>query len=161
MLADPENPGRSVLLEQDRRGSYLLNSRDLCMIEHLPDLAGAGVNSLKIEGRVKSSFYVATVVKAYREALDAYLGDPAGWSCCPKWLSDLNKTSTGRSTPAFFTPGRRKTPSFRQAGSTAAKRLSSASSKLSCPTAACCWSNSATKFKPAICWSLSSPGDAM
>lgn len=102
MLTDPENPGRSVLLEQDRRGSYLLNSRDLCMIEHLPDLAGAGVNSLKIEGRVKSSFYVATVVKAYREALDAYLGDPAGWSCCPKWLSDLNKTVHRPFDTGFF-----------------------------------------------------------
>jgi putative protease len=101
-LVDPADPERSLLLEQDQRGSYLLNSRDLCMIEHLPALAQAGITSLKIEGRVKSSFYVATVIKAYREALDAYLGDPAGWFCRPEWLSDLNKTVHRPFDTGFF-----------------------------------------------------------
>lgn len=62
------------------------------MIEHLPALAAAGLQSFKIEGRVKSAFYVATVVKAYREALDRYLADPLHYTTDPRWLQDLEKT---------------------------------------------------------------------
>jgi U32 family peptidase len=89
----------------DSRGSYIFNSNDLCMIEHMPALLEAGLDSLKIEGRVKSAFYVATVVKAYREALDRYQTDPGAYRCDPTWLQDLSKTVHRRfDTGFFFTP---------------------------------------------------------
>ncbi len=91
-LHEVKRPDQPLRLEQDSRGSYLFNSHDLCLIEYLPELAAAGLNSLKIEGRVKSAFYVATVVKAYREALDAFYADPDHYRCDPAWLADLRKT---------------------------------------------------------------------
>ena len=62
-----------------------MNSRDLCMLDKLPDLIDAGISSLKIEGRMKSPFYVATVVSAYRAALDEYLEDPDNYTFQEKW----------------------------------------------------------------------------
>jgi len=87
-----KRPDQPLLLTEDGRGSYLMNSRDLCLIEHIPALLAAGLSSFKIEGRVKSAFYVATVVKAYREAIDQYLADPDHYAVDPAWLSDLAKT---------------------------------------------------------------------
>lgn len=91
-LREQKRPDQPLLAGEDARGSWLLNSRDLCLIEHLPELAAAGLNSFKIEGRVKSSFYVATVVKAYRAAIDAWKADPCNWQPDPAWLADLQKT---------------------------------------------------------------------
>jgi putative protease len=91
-IHEVKRPDQPLRLVEDERGSYLFNSRDLCLIEHLPALAAAGITSLKIEGRVKSAFYVATVVKAYREALDALAADPDHYQCDPAWLADLAKT---------------------------------------------------------------------
>ncbi|MDW7655867.1 MAG: U32 family peptidase [Bacillota bacterium] len=91
-LREIKRPDQPIVVHEDTRGTYLLNSRDLCLIEYLPELAAAGLNSLKIEGRVKSSFYVATVVKAYRAALDAWMADPHHWRPDPAWLADLQKT---------------------------------------------------------------------
>lgn len=91
-VREVKRPDQPLLLTEDERGTYLMNSRDLCMIEHLPALHAAGIDSFKIEGRVKSAFYVATVVKAYREAIDQYLADPAQFEVDPAWLSDLSKT---------------------------------------------------------------------
>ena len=62
---------------EDERGTYIFNSKDLNMIQHIPELVDAGIFSLKIEGRIKTCFYVGTVIKAYREAIDDYLKDPA------------------------------------------------------------------------------------
>lgn len=78
-------------VEED--GTYIFNSKDLCMIEHIPDLIRAGLDSLKIEGRVKSSYYVACVTNAYRMALDAYLASPDTWSMQPQWREELDKVS--------------------------------------------------------------------
>jgi len=104
-IAEEKRPDLPLTVASDSRGSYLFNSRDLCMIEHIPELAEAGLSSLKIEGRVKSAFYVATVVKAYREALDRYLDDPAGYVCDPAWLADLRKTVHREfDTGFYFTP---------------------------------------------------------
>jgi putative protease len=64
------------IVEEDR-GTYIFNSKDLCMIDHIPELVEAGIYSLKIEGRIKTAFYVGTVVRVYREAIDDYLTDPA------------------------------------------------------------------------------------
>jgi putative protease len=91
-LREAKRPDQPIIVNEDERGTWLLNSRDLCLIEHLPELAAAGLNSLKIEGRVKSSFYVATVVKAYRAAIDAWMTDPDNWQPDPAWLADLQKT---------------------------------------------------------------------
>lgn len=91
-IREIKRPDQPLLLTEDERGTYLMNSRDLCMIEHIPALLAAGLTSFKIEGRVKSAFYVATVVKAYREAIDRYLADPDHYAVDPAWLSDLAKT---------------------------------------------------------------------
>ena len=71
-LMEEKRPGEYFPIEENERGTFIFNSKDLCMIRHIPELIESGITSLKIEGRVKSSFYVATVVKAYREAIDAY-----------------------------------------------------------------------------------------
>ena len=78
---------------QDEQGTYLFNSRDLCLISHLPKLIDAGVSSLKIEGRMKSLFYVATVTNAYRMALDHYAAHGAGAVLPDAIMSELNKAS--------------------------------------------------------------------
>jgi U32 family peptidase len=92
-LVEETRPGEYFPLEQDSRGSYLLNSRDLCLVEHLPDLLQAGVDSLKIEGRMKSRYYVASVTRVYRQALDRYLADPVGFQVDPVWRQELGKVS--------------------------------------------------------------------
>ncbi len=61
---------------ENERGTYIFNSKDLCMIEHIPELIDAGIDSLKIEGRMKTALYVATVARTYRKALDDYMQDP-------------------------------------------------------------------------------------
>lgn len=70
-LVEEKRPGRYFPIGEDGRGSYILNANDLCMIEHVGELAEAGVSSFKIEGRAKSSYYTASVTAAYRAALDA------------------------------------------------------------------------------------------
>ena len=67
--------GEYYPVEEDERGTYILNSKDMCLIEHTKELAEAGITSFKIEGRMKSTYYVATVVNAYRRAMDAYLNN--------------------------------------------------------------------------------------
>ena len=69
-LVEQKRPGQYYPIEEDERGTYILNSKDLCMIGHLPELIEAGVNSLKVEGRMKTQLYVATVARAYRKAID-------------------------------------------------------------------------------------------
>ncbi len=85
----PEHP---LLVEEDERGSYIFNSRDLCLIDYIPELVKAGINSFKIEGRMKGAFYAAATVKAYRAALDSYLADPKAYSPDPRWRQDLERT---------------------------------------------------------------------
>ena len=92
-LVEEKRPGEYYPVEEDNRGSYIMNSRDLCMLDKLPDLIDAGISSLKIEGRMKSPFYVATVVSAYRAALDEYLEDPDNYKFQEKWYKELCKAS--------------------------------------------------------------------
>ena len=101
-LVEEQRPGEYYPIEEDDRGSYIMNSRDLCMIDRIPDLADAGVYSLKIEGRMKSMYYVATVVSAYRTAMDAYLADPEGYSFDPAWYDELCKASHREFTRGFY-----------------------------------------------------------
>ena len=101
-LVEEQRPGQYYPIEEDGYGSYILNSRDLCMIDHIPDLAEAGVYSLKIEGRMKSMYYVATVVTAYRAAIDAYLSDPENYVFDSKWYHELCKASHREFTHGFY-----------------------------------------------------------
>ncbi len=92
-LMEETRPGEYFPIEEDGRGTYILNSRDLCLIEHLPELIRAGATSLKVEGRMKSLYYVAAVTRVYRAAIDRYLENPRGWRCDPEWLEELDKVS--------------------------------------------------------------------
>ncbi|AMV73502.1 U32 family peptidase [Desulfuromonas carbonis] len=92
-LVEETRPGEYFPIEEDGRGSYLFNSRDLCLLEDLPALLGAGVSSLKIEGRMKSVYYVAAVTRVYRAAIDSWLNNPDSWRCDPRWLEELDKVS--------------------------------------------------------------------
>ena len=92
-VQEETRPGERFAIEEDARGTYLFNSRDLCLIGQLPRLVAAGVDSLKIEGRMKSRYYVAAVTRVYRAALDAYRADPATWRIDPLWLKELDTVS--------------------------------------------------------------------
>jgi putative protease len=92
-LVEEKRPGEYFPIAEDSRGSYILGARDLCLIEHIPALIKAGINSFKIEGRMKSVNYVAGVVKAYREALDAYHREPENYRFNPAWLEEIEKVS--------------------------------------------------------------------
>ncbi len=105
-LVEETRPGEYLPLEEDAQGSYLFNSRDLCLLEDLPDLLKAGVRSLKIEGRMKSVYYVAAVTRVYRAAVDRWLADPAGWRCDPLWREELDKVSHRPYGRGFLDGGR-------------------------------------------------------
>lgn len=86
---------------------FTMSAKDLCMIAHLPELIEAGVDSFKIEGRMKSVHYVASVVNAYRQAIDAYFADPAGYSLRQEWVEEIGKAANRPLNTGFFfgTPG--------------------------------------------------------
>lgn len=93
-LMEEKHPGEYMPVYEDERGTYILNARDLCLLNHLPDLLSAGVNSFKIEGRMKSVYYVATVTRAYRRALDAALAEPDSYEDnTERWHEELHKIS--------------------------------------------------------------------
>ena len=101
-LMEEKRPGEYFPIEEDSRGSYILNSRDMCMIDSIPDLVDAGVTSFKIEGRMKSMYYVATIVSAYRMALDAYLSDPENYEYKDYYFTELCKASHREFTHGFY-----------------------------------------------------------
>ncbi|MBY6997953.1 U32 family peptidase [Clostridium botulinum] len=92
-LMEEKREGEYFPILEDDKGTYIMNSKDMCMIGHIPELVQSGIDSFKIEGRMKSSFYVATVVKAYREAIDAYFEDPENYTFKEKWMDYLKKAS--------------------------------------------------------------------
>ena len=89
-LMEEKRPGEYFPVEEDGSGTYLYNARDLCMIDHVPELLAAGVSSLKIEGRTKSAYYAAVVTQAYRQAVDAAL---AGRPLDPVWRDEVYAVS--------------------------------------------------------------------
>ena len=106
-IREKSRGGEFMPIEEDERGTYILNSKDLNMIEHLDDLAKAGVTSFKIEGRMKSQYYVATVTNAYRRATDIL--EKGGEYHCPETLLDeLEKTSHRKYTTGFNYKDKRK-----------------------------------------------------
>ena len=101
-LMEEKRPGEYMPVFENERGTFIYNSKDLCMIEHIDKLIQSGLTSFKIEGRVKSEYYLATVVKAYREAIDSYLEDPQGYKFNPEWMAELKKVSHRDYTTGFY-----------------------------------------------------------
>lgn len=98
------NCSEELILEEDERGSYILNARDLCMIEHLPQLADTGIDSIKIEGRMKSTYYVAVTTRVYRAAIDSFMAKREAYSLDPSWLEELNRVSHRPYSTGFYLP---------------------------------------------------------
>lgn len=101
-LQEESRPGEYLPFEEDERGSYILSAKDLCLLQHIPELIGAGINSFKIEGRMKSIYYVAGVVQAYRRAIDSFFNfAPADWQP-DTWLEEIGKVSHREYTSGFL-----------------------------------------------------------
>lgn len=92
-LMEEKRPGEFFPVYEDEKGTYIFNSKDLCLIEHLHELCAMGINSFKIEGRVKNDYYVAAVTKAYRQALDSYLSNLQQYVFDPDLYKELCKVS--------------------------------------------------------------------
>ena len=101
-LIEEKRPNAPMDIEQTDLGTFIMSSKDLCMIEHIPELVESGVNSLKIEGRMKSAYYTAVVTNAYRMALDAYRADPKGYRFDPAWRAELESVSHRTYGTGFF-----------------------------------------------------------
>jgi U32 family peptidase len=102
-LMEEKHPGEYMPIQEDERGIYILNARDLCLLDYLPQLITAGVNSLKIEGRMKSENYVATVTRIYRHAIDTFINDPENYQPNPAWHEELAKISHRPYSTGFIT----------------------------------------------------------
>lgn len=102
-VVEETRPGEYLPVYENERGTFLFNSKDLCMIEHIPELIDAGIDSLKIEGRMKNALYVATVARTYRKALDDYMEDPKLYRKNLPWYLDQISDCTHRQyTTGFF-----------------------------------------------------------
>ncbi|MEG0641807.1 MAG: U32 family peptidase [Clostridium sp.] len=101
-VVEEKRPGQLYEITEDDRGTYIMNSHDLCMIQHIPELVDSGITSFKIEGRMKSSYYVASVVKAYRMAIDAYLKDKDNYEFDSKWMEDVSRSSHREFSTGFY-----------------------------------------------------------
>lgn len=101
-LVEEKRPGEYFKVEENERGTFIFNSKDLCTIEHIPELVNSGITSLKIEGRVKTAFYVATVVGAYRREIDRYFADPDNYKFNREELEELCKVSHRPYTTGFY-----------------------------------------------------------
>lgn len=102
-LVEEKRPGEYFPVNQEKDGTYIFNSRDLCMIEHIPQLVSAGINSFKIEGRAKSEYYTAAVTHAYRAAIDAYLQAPSDDFKPSGWIVDeMDRISHREYTTGFY-----------------------------------------------------------
>ena len=101
-LVEEKRPGEYYPVMEDAGGTFIFNSRDLCLLEHLPAIISSGAGSLKIEGRMKGINYVASVLRVYRQALDEYAADPDNYCCRPEWLEELAKLSHRGYTTGFL-----------------------------------------------------------
>ncbi|MGV8146832.1 MAG: peptidase U32 family protein [Alkaliphilus sp.] len=101
-LVEEKRPNEFMPIYEDDKGTYIMNSKDLCMIEHIPELIESGITSLKIEGRMKTAYYVATTVRAYRMAIDSYYENPDDWIFDIEWMKELRKSSHRDYTTGFY-----------------------------------------------------------
>lgn len=100
-VVEETRPGEYFPVEEDDRGTYIFNSKDLCMVDHIPELIEAGIDSFKVEGRMKTALYVATVARTYRKAIDDYMDDPKIYAANMEWY----KEEIGKCTYRQFTTG--------------------------------------------------------
>lgn len=102
-IMEENRPGEYLPVEENERGTYIFNSKDLCMIEHIPELVEAGVDSFKIEGRMKTALYVAVVARTYRQAVDDYFEDPEKYKKnIPYYQAEIAKCTYRQFTTGFF-----------------------------------------------------------
>lgn len=102
-IMEENRPGEYLPVEENERGTYIFNSKDLCMIEHIPDLVDAGIDSFKIEGRMKTALYVATVARTYRIAIDDYLESPEKYQSKMEWYkSEIRKCTHREYITGFY-----------------------------------------------------------
>ncbi|MCD5410816.1 MAG: U32 family peptidase [Clostridiales bacterium] len=101
-LVEEKRPNEFMPIYEDDKGTYIMNSKDLCMIGYIPELIKSGITSLKIEGRMKTAYYVATTVRAYRMAIDSYYENPSEWTLNPEWMKELKKSSHRDYTTGFY-----------------------------------------------------------
>lgn len=102
-LVEEKRPNEYIPVIENERGTYIYNSKDLCMINHIPDLIDAGIKSFKLEGRMKTAFYVGTVVKAYREAIDDYYNNPEIYKTkLDYYIQEVSKASHREYTTGFY-----------------------------------------------------------
>lgn len=101
-LIEEKRPDCRIPIEETNLGTFIMSSKDLCMIGHIPELCESGIASFKIEGRMKSAYYTAVVTNAYRMAIDAYYADPVGYRPDPAWLSELESVSHREYGTGFF-----------------------------------------------------------
>ena len=101
-LVEEKRPGQYFPIEEDDRGTYFFNSKDMCLLPHIGDVIDSGVDSLKIEGRMKSVHYAASIVKAYRAAIDSYYEDPEHFELKQEWIDELGKVSHRQYTTGFY-----------------------------------------------------------
>lgn len=100
-IEEKNKPGNLMPVQQDENGTYILSSKDLCLIKELPEIIEMGIDSLKIEGRLKTEYYLATVIGTYRNAIDDYMKDPENYDYT-KYLKELEKTKTRGLTTFYF-----------------------------------------------------------
>lgn len=102
-IVEETRPGEYMPVYENERGTYIFNSKDLCMIEHIPDMLEAGIDSLKVEGRMKTALYVATVARTYRKAIDDYRESPELYKKNMPWyLEEISKCTYRQFTTGFF-----------------------------------------------------------
>ena len=102
-IVEEKRPGEYMPVFEDERGTYIFNSKDLCMIEHIGDILESGIDSLKIEGRMKTALYVATVARTYRKAIDDYMESPEKYQANMPWYQEQISNCTYRQfTTGFF-----------------------------------------------------------
>jgi putative protease len=123
-LVEELRPGEYMPIQEDERGTYIFNSKDLCMIVHIPEMLQAGITSLKIEGRMKTINYLASTVKVYREAIDRYCSDPEHYRVEPEWREQLSRIShRDYCTGFYFNDPDQVVPNYRMSNPIAGNRF--------------------------------------
>ena len=93
VIYEEKRPDLPIPIEQTELGTFIMSSKDMCTVEHIPELIACGIDSFKIEGRMKSAYYTSVVTNAYRMAIDAYLADPDGYEFDARWYKELESVS--------------------------------------------------------------------
>ena len=100
-VEESNNPGNLMPVEHDKKGTYIFSSKDLCLVREIPEIIELGVDSLKIEGRLKTEYYLASVINTYRNAIDDYMNNPQNYDA-EKYVSELEKVKTRSLTTFYF-----------------------------------------------------------